>query len=151
MGMEKAADFELKDLTGKTYKLSDFKGKVVILDFWATWCPPCIKSVPFFKEIYDKYRDKGLVVIGISVDISAGTVSRFVKDRKINYIVLMDRDNIVSDMYKVFSIPTTFIIDPDGYIVIRRSGFSNEHAQIFENTVKRLLKETGEKCQSAPC
>lgn len=148
LSLEKAKDFVLKDINGKEYKLSDFKGKIVVLDFWATWCPPCRASLPFFNELYKTYKDRGLVVIGISVDISERTVKRFVQDKKLEYLILLDKDNLVSDLYNVFSIPTTIIIDKNGNVVMRRTGFSKSHAQLFENKVKELLKEV---CEGSPC
>jgi thiol-disulfide isomerase/thioredoxin len=85
-----APAWELKDLNGNAVKLSDFKGKVVILDFWATWCPPCRAEIPHFVELQDKYGKQGLVIVGISLDEGGpGVVSSFVKANKINYPIVM--------------------------------------------------------------
>ena len=148
LSLEKAKDFSLKGIDGKEYKLSNFKGKVVVLDFWATWCPSCRESLLFFEDLHKKYKDNGLVVVGISVDISEGAVKKFVESKGLTYLILLDKENLVSDLYNVFSIPTTLIIDQKGNIVARKVGFSKAHAQYYEETVRKLL---GEKCEGYPC
>ncbi len=150
LAAEKAPDFTLQGIDGKTYTLSDFKGKVVLLDFWAVWCPPCRASVPFFESLYEKYRDSGLVVIGVSLDRRKDILQSYVQHMGVQYIILWDRDGMVADLYNAYSLPTTLIIDPDGNVVVRRVGFTRSHAVLYERTIQRLLKERC-KAQGKAC
>ena len=110
------ADFTLTDLSGKTWHLQDLRGKVVLLNFWATWCPPCRKEMPDLQALYDKYKESGLVVLAIS-DEEAGKVQPFVAERKISYPVMLDPGRNVNDLYRVEGIPKTFVYDRDGKMV----------------------------------
>jgi cytochrome c biogenesis protein CcmG/thiol:disulfide interchange protein DsbE len=133
-----APDFTLKDIYGNKKTLSDFKDKVIILDFWATWCPPCREEVPHFIELYDEYKDKGLEIIGVTLERDLeGVVVPFVYERGINYTVLMgDRD--VTEAYGgIMSIPTTFIIDREGMIRKRYIGYRDK--EVFREDIKELL------------
>lgn len=133
-----APAWDLKNLDGKSVKLSDFKGKVVILDFWATWCPPCREEIPNFVELQSKYKDQGLVVIGISLDQGGpGVVSSFAKAQKINYPIVMGDEAVSTQYGDIQAIPTTFIIDPNGNIVERHEGFTDK--SVFEDAIKKLL------------
>src|SRR6516225_11436179 len=82
-------DLTFKDVNGKPFALSDYKGKVVLLDFWATWCPPCRKEIPGFIELYNNYRSRGFVVIGVSMDDSTSDIKKFAKRYKMNYPILL--------------------------------------------------------------
>lgn len=136
---KKAADFALKNLNGKTVKLSDFKGKVIILDFWATHCPPCIKGIPDFIKLYNKYKDKGLVIIGISLDRGgAGGVKRFCRSKGVNYPIVMGNYEVTKDYGGIMYIPTTFIIDKNKNIYIKFIGYTSMN--IFEREIEKLLK-----------
>ena len=110
------AEFSLKDLTGKTWKFSDLRGKVVLLNFWATWCPPCRKEMPDLQALYEKLAPQGLVILGISDD-EPGKVRPFVLDRKVTFPVLLDRGSKVSKALVVEGIPKTFIYDREGKLV----------------------------------
>jgi thiol-disulfide isomerase/thioredoxin len=114
-----------KDLQGKPFALSETKGKVVLLDFWATWCPPCRKEIPGFIELYDTYRSRGLVVIGVSMDDSARDVKRFSKQLKMSYPVLMGagRDDL-QPAFGPLPLPTSFVIARDGRICAKHDGLT---------------------------
>jgi peroxiredoxin len=135
-----APNFTLTDLDGKNISLADFKGKVVILDFWATWCPPCIKEIPDFVELYEQYKDKGFAMIGISLD-QAGidVVKEFAQRYKINYSIAMNDGNVHKAYGEITSIPTTFVIDSKGNIRKEYIGFTKK--SVFEEDIKTLLQE----------
>lgn len=133
-----APEWQLKDLSGKTIKLSDFKGKVVVLDFWATWCPPCRKEIPGFIDLQKKYTDKGLVVIGVALDEQgASVVEPFVKQMGMIYPVVIGNGQIVSAYGGIEAIPTTFIIDRQGKVVTGHQGYAD--AAAIEADIKPLL------------
>lgn len=132
-----APDFTLADIGGKQVSLSEFKGKAVILDFFASWCPPCRQEVPDFVELQKTYGNQGLVVIGVAL-VNKAEAKSFAEQFGINYPVLID-DKKASDLYgPIRSIPTTFIIDKSGKIVKMYIGFRPK--DVFEADVKELLK-----------
>jgi peroxiredoxin len=134
-----APGWDLKDLDGKTVHSSDFKGKVVVLDFWATWCLPCRAEIPGFVELQKKHQAQGLAVIGVSVDqASTDTVKAFAKKLGINYPVVLTDAKIEAAFGGIDGLPTTFIIDRAGHIVKQHVGFT-EKSEI-ESEIKLLLK-----------
>ena len=131
-----APAFTLPDLTGRSVSLADFKGKVVVLDFWATWCPPCRKEIPDFISIQNEYGSKGVQVVGIALD-ELPKVRAFVQSNGMNYPVLMGNDAITAQYGGIEGIPTTFIIDRNGKIVERFEGFRPR--ETFVAAIKSLL------------
>jgi cytochrome c biogenesis protein CcmG, thiol:disulfide interchange protein DsbE len=125
----KAPDFTLSDLSGKSVSLNEHLGKVVVLDFWATWCPPCRMSIPELVKLQEKYREKGLVIIGVSLD-DANTKNAYLESfrekYKINYIILRGDDKATEKYFgrSQFSIPTLFIINREGVVIDMFSGYS---------------------------
>lgn len=139
-----AADFTLPDLDGNSLTLSEFKGKVIILNFWATWCPPCRKEIPDFVELYEKYKDEGLLIIGVNLDGGdSRSVKQFSKNYKINYPIVLGNVNVTQDYGGIRGIPTTFVIDRKGDIKKKYIGY--QPRAIFEDAAKRLLEEVSEK------
>jgi len=110
------ADFTLTDLLGKTWHLQDLRGKVVLVNFWATWCPPCRKEMPDLQALYDKFKDQGFVVLAIS-DEETAKVAPFIADRKISYPVMLDPGRKVNELYQVEGIPKSFVYDREGKLV----------------------------------
>ena len=111
-----AHDFTLKDLNGNDVKLSSFKGKAVIINFWATWCHPCREEIPDLQKGYDENKDNGLVILGVNIKENESKVSKFAKDYKMTYPILLDIDGTTSDAYRVFGIPMSFFIDRNGLV-----------------------------------
>ncbi len=130
-GSSSAPDFTLTDQHGSKIQLSDYRGKVVILDFWATWCPPCKAEIPGFVNLYDKYKDEGLEIVGISLDQTGWTdVRPFLKNYDVEYPVVLGNSDIVQEYGGIRSIPTTFILDKDGTIQKKYVGYRPE--EVFE-------------------
>ena len=134
-----APEFELKDADGKTVRLSDYKGKVVLLDFWATWCGPCKIEIPWFIDFERKYKDQGFAVIGVSMDDEGWpVVEPFVAELAINYRILQGSDATAQLYGGVDALPTTFLIDRDGKIAATHVGLAGKDD--FEDGIKKLVE-----------
>jgi peroxiredoxin len=141
-----APDFELKALDGKTVKLSDLRGKAVLLNFWATWCGPCKVEMPWLVDLQKKYGDQGLQIVGIAMEDDPGPVEEFTKQLGVNYTILMGR-NAVAEAYSALAFPTTFYISRDGRVVARHIGLVS-YSEIEENIKTSLAThaaDTGHK------
>jgi len=132
-------DFTLKDFTGKTVKLSDYKGQVILLDFWATWCEPCKLEIPWFIEFQKKYGASGFQAIGVSVDDTPAQLAPYVARMKMNYPVLQgkDRDDIQNAYGPLAGIPVTVVISRDAKMCVKHLGISSRES--FEKEIKSLL------------
>jgi peroxiredoxin len=120
---QKAPDFALKDIAGKLVTLSSHKGKVVILVFWATWCPPCKDELQSLNKLYQTYKSRGLVILAVSSDRSLSSVKDFIAQNPVTFDILFDDKLSVSrDLYKAFMVPTTFVIDQRGVIFKKHFG-----------------------------
>ncbi len=132
-------NFTLKDVQGRNIRLADYKGKVILLDFWATWCGPCKIEIPWFIEFQKTYGPQGLQVIGVSVDDTVEKLRPYVKEYKMNYPVLqgLHHDDIQDAYGPLWGIPVTTIISRDGKICAKHAGISSK--ENFEKEIKSLL------------
>ncbi len=119
---EKAIDFTLKDLNGKEVSLSDFKGKNVYLNFFATWCPPCRAEMPDIETMYQKYKDKDFVVLAVNLGEDGDTVKNFFESNNLNFNAVLDSDQSVASQYNISAIPVSIFIDKQGNIVAKKVG-----------------------------
>lgn len=133
-----APDFTLKDINGRTVRLSDYRGKAVVVNFWATWCPPCKTEMPWLVELENKYRAQGLEIIGVALDeASKDEIAKFARDMRLNYSVVIGDDNTADAYGNVQMLPTTFYINRDGKIVSRVIGIIGER-EIEDNMIEAL-------------
>jgi len=135
-----APSFALKDASGKLVQLADYKGKVVLLDFWATWCGPCKIEIPWFTEFERKYKDRGFEVLGVSMDDDGWkSVTPFVTEKKINYRIVMGDDKTGDQFGGLEALPTTFVIDRSGRIASVHVGLTNK--KDFSDAIEELLED----------
>ena len=133
-----APDFTLKDGEGRDVSLSDFRGKVVLLNFWATWCGPCKIEMPWFVDFQRKYKDQGFSVIAVSLDEEGWEVVKpFAEDMKLNFPVLLGNDELADRFGGIQALPTTLIIDKEGRVFSRHMGLVS--MSDYEDEIKKLL------------
>jgi peroxiredoxin len=133
-----APDFNLPTPDGKDIQLSSYRGKVVLLDFWATWCDPCREEIPHFVELQQKYGDRGLQIIGVSIDDSPEPVRPFYRQFHMNYPVVMGTAQTGGLYGGVLGLPISFLIDRDGRIYAKHIGATD--ASVFEKEIKKLIE-----------
>jgi len=135
-----APNFTLTDSKGTSVRLSDYQGRVVLLDFWATWCHGCKIEIPWYMEFQNKYKDKGLSVIGVAMDEDGWkSVRPFLKKKRMNYAVVVGNEALAK-LYAVDALPVTLLIDRDGKIADAHAGMVNKDA--FESEIRVLLQDS---------
>lgn len=138
---EPAPDFSLKNLEGQEVRLSDLKGKGVVINFWATWCAPCKREMPLMESGYQKVREQGIEILAVNIAESDLAVSRFTERLGLTFPILLDKDRTVTRRYAVGRIPSTFFVDQDGIVVAHFVGEMN--ARIFEENMNLLIPTSG--------
>lgn len=139
-GHPQAPAFELEDIDGKVHRLSDYRGKVLIVNFWATWCPPCRAEMPSMERAWKKTRKEGIVVLAINVGEDADTIFQFTADYPVTFPLLMDQDSEVVGPWGVRGLPTTYVVDPQGRIIYRAIGGREWDDPELLKQVRALLK-----------
>ena len=135
---EAAPNFELQNLDGQSISLSSLKGKPVLVNFWATWCGPCVSEMPYIQEIHEDWSDSGLMVLAINWGESASEVEQFLQAHNLSLPVLLDTKNVVAPKYGIRYIPTTFFIDKDGIVRNKVIGAFPSKAAI-ENRLNEIV------------
>ena len=133
-----APDFTSKDVNGNTVKLSDYKGKVILIEFWATWCPPCREFTPVLNKIYEKYKDKGFVILALTPEENIDTVMSYIKGYDIIYPVLIT-DMKTTRRYGVISIPVSFLVNREGNVSEKHLGVTRDIVQELSSGIEKLL------------
>ena len=137
-----APDFLLKDLDGTTIRLHDLRGKVVLLNFWATWCPTCRFEMPSMEALHKEFSSQGLAVLAVALRESAEDVQSFYKEHNISFPALLDHNGKASELYETWSLPTTFLINKRGYIVGKVIGYRDWHSDQSKAFFAELLKDS---------
>ncbi len=136
-----APDFTLKSASGENLRLREYRGNVVMINFWASWCGPCRQEMPVLNQLYEKYNTAGLMLFGINVDTDPGVASRMVKKTKVIYPILFDTEKKISELYQLNAMPMTLLVDRDGKIRYVHKGYLSGYEKVYQSEIRELLKE----------
>jgi len=136
-----APNFELKDPAGKPLSLKDFRGKVVFLNFWATWCPPCIEEMPAMEKLHQELEKDGLVMLAVNFQEGPERVKEFFTQHNLTFTPLLDRDGKVTEQYQAWGLPVSVVINKRGQIAARATGSKDWHSDEARQFFKKLLAE----------
>ena len=136
-----APDFVLKSATGENLRLSEYRGDVVMINFWATWCGPCRQEMPLLDELYDRYQRVGFNLLGINIDDDSRRAMAMVNELGISFPVLFDEDKKVSKLYEVEAMPLTILLDREGTVRHVHHGYKPGYEQKYLNEIRSLLRE----------
>lgn len=137
----KAANFTLKSRSGKNIKLSELRGQVVMLNFWASWCGPCRKEMPLLEKIHKKYKRLGFTLLGVNVEENSSAAKKYLRDVKVSFPILFDNTNKTSKLYNVRAMPTTILIDRSGNKRFLHKGYKPGYENDYKKQIKQLLRE----------
>lgn len=137
---QEAKEFSLKDLKNKKINIKDFRGKVVMLNFWATWCAPCRDEMPSMEKLYRQFKEKGFVIIAVASGEDIQSVNKFIKQYNLTFPALLDSDYKVTDNYKVWALPTTYFINSKGQIIGKAQGGRDWDTKQANQYISSLLQ-----------
>jgi len=141
LAAQPAPNLNLKTLENSNLKISDLKGDVVYVDFWATWCPPCRQSFPWMEEMYQRYSDLGFKVVAISLDNKREVIDQFLKTMKVNFTIAHDPSGESANEFKVKGMPSSYLIDRKGNIHMTHLGFNDRDKEKLESEIKNLISQ----------
>jgi peroxiredoxin len=136
-----APDFTLRTADGKNLRLHEQRGRVVLVNFWATWCGPCRQEMPLLNQLHQKYQGSGFTLLGINVDDDSRKAISLANQLGVSFPVLLDGDKIVSKLYDLRSMPSTLLIDRDGKLRYLHQGYQAGYEALYEKQIRELLKE----------
>jgi peroxiredoxin len=136
-----APAFSLPDGSGKMISLDDYKGQVVLINFWASWCGPCRKEMPLLEALQQRYAPLGFTMLGINVEEDSSLAAEFLRDTPVTFPILYDRENAVSKSYDVIAMPTTIIVDREGGIRYIHHGYKAGYENDYQDQVRTLIRE----------
>ena len=137
---EAPPEINLADMSGKKISLAALKGKVVVVDFWASWCAPCKEEMPVLESLYKRFKDSGLMIVGVSVDNELANAKKFLTGVKVSFPIVHDGGHVVADKFKPPRMPTSYVIDKTGKVRFVHAGFRKEDAKELQDQVVSLLK-----------
>lgn len=137
----KAPDFTLKSRSGENVKLSELRGEVVMINFWASWCAPCRQEMPLLEEMYKKYSDLGFVLLGVNVEEDSSKAVELLRDVPVSFPILYDNKNEVTKLYKVVAMPSTVMVDRDGNMRYLHRGYLPGYEADYMKQIKELVRE----------
>jgi len=142
-GSALAPEFSLPERAGKVIALKDLKGKVVMINFWASWCGPCRQEMPLLEQMYKRYNALGFTLLGVNVESDTKDAEKWLKDMPVSFPVLFDKENKVSKLYSVEAMPSTVFIDRQGNVRYLHKGYKPGDEGEYLNQIRALVKETG--------
>ena len=136
-----APDFTLKSLTGENLKLSELRGQVVLVNFWASWCVPCRQEMPLLDDLYQRYQKLGFTILGVNVEQDTAPAQALLKEHPVHFPVLFDPQSIASKLYKLNAMPCTVLVDRNGNVRYLHQGYLPGYEQTYQQQVSELLRE----------
>ena len=142
-GIEQSAapDFTLKSIEGENLKLSEYRGEVVLINFWASWCGPCLQEMPVLSELHDKYKALGFTALGVNVEEDSAKARKLLKELPVSFPVLLDNESVVSKQYNVVAMPSTVLVDRNGNMRYLHKGYKPGLEDVYLQQVRDLISE----------